>query len=136
MPGLRYGPWKALAREHIRTVAARRGNGGARSADAWTIGRVARGLRRYGLLAVADCAVVFTAYLLAVGLRTGARPEVSDPIATTELALAAGVLQVLANLGFRIYRRGAGIAAFQDLAALSGAPLPVRGLGLLVDRRA
>src|SRR5258708_37882877 len=114
MPALRYGPWKALALEHISIVADRRGNGGARSADAWTIGRVARGLRRYGLLAVADCAAVFTAYLIAVGLRTGARPEASDPIATTELALAARVLQVLANLGFRIYRRDRGTAPRQE----------------------
>src|SRR5258708_291281 len=133
MPALRYGPWKALALEHISIVADRRGNGGARSADEWTNGRVARGVPRDGPLPGAALAGGFTAHLIARGPRTGAPPEGADPIAATELALAAGVLQVLANLGFRIYRRDWSIAAFEDLVALSGASLLAAAAVLVLD---
>jgi FlaA1/EpsC-like NDP-sugar epimerase len=88
----------------------------------WTLGRVVGGIRRYGVMAAADCLAVGTTYALAVALRTGAPPEVLEPqVAPLSIGVAfgAGVLQVLGNLVFAVYWRDWTAASLEDMVALA-----------------
>ncbi len=92
-----------------------------RSSRAWTIDRIATGIRRYFHLAVFDFVAVGLTYALALALRTGAPPSVLEPqIAPQSIAVAfaAGVLQVVGNLLFAVYWRDWSAAALEDMVAL------------------
>lgn len=94
----------------------------------WTLWRVARGILRYGTLALIDVFVVAAIYLLAVALRTGGRPEELDvavPELAIALALGAGIVQVLANILFDVYRRDWSYPAFEDVLAVVKATMLV-----------
>src|SRR5712692_4434574 len=85
----------------------------------WTITRVVRGLARRGPSAFVDLVAVAGSYLIAFGVRTGARLELFDPTGAVLLALGAGVLQVCFNVLFDIYWRNWSLAALEDLIALT-----------------
>src|SRR5205823_3709755 len=84
---------------------------------------LAQGFVRRTPGALLDCAAVTGAYLLAVAVRAGARPEefASDLRAILGLALIAGVLQVAGNILFLVYWRDWSVASIEDLLALAKA---------------
>lgn len=78
-----------------------------------------------------DLLVVAVSYLLATGVRLGGRLDSPEHTGAAAIALAAGAVQVGANLGFRIYRRDWAVAALADVVALSGSSAVV-ATGLLL----
>jgi len=77
------------------------------------------------LEAFADFLLVALTYLLAVGVRVGVggRIDTTDPSAVLLLAGAAGLLQVIGNIFFRVYWRNWSLAALEDLIAIVKATL-------------
>ncbi len=94
--------------------------GGSPPTRPWNVGRVLGGVWKYGPAALLDALAVFATYLLAVGVRTGGRADldIPDPAATIAAAMAAGGLQVLANVLFDVYWRDWSVAALEDVLAL------------------
>jgi len=102
----------------------------------WTISRIGGGIRRHGPAAVADWAAVAAAYVVAIAVRTGGRPEVLDPEVAPlaiGLAFAAGGFQVVSNLVFAVYWRDWSAAAIEDMVALIEASGAVAALLLLFN---
>jgi FlaA1/EpsC-like NDP-sugar epimerase len=97
----------------------------------WTLRRVLRGIARYGVAALLDCAAVFAVYLIAVGVRTGGGAEAPSPSGAIVLAFVAGVAQVGANAAFNVYWRDWNVVALEDLIAIAKATFIVM-CGLLV----
>ena len=91
------------------------------TADAWSPGRLARGLLRRGPIALLDALAVFVVYVAAVGIRTGGRLDAPNPIDTAQLAAVGGIFQVVANVLFDVYWREWSLAALEDLVALAKA---------------
>jgi FlaA1/EpsC-like NDP-sugar epimerase len=72
-------------------------------------------------------------YLVAVGVRTGGGIETPDAVGAVVLSLAAGVAQVIANIGLKVYWRDWNVAALEDLVAIAKATLLVMGSLLLFN---
>ena len=98
-----------------------------------TVGRIVRGIVRYGPNAAVDALVVFVIYMLAAGVRTGGRLDQPGAMETATLALTAGVLQVFANAVFNVYWRDWSVAALEDLVALLKACAVAFALVLFID---
>jgi FlaA1/EpsC-like NDP-sugar epimerase len=84
----------------------------------WTLGRLARGLRKHALAGLMDWLVVAVAYFLATGVRLGGSIDAPEHAGALVVCLAAGAAQVVASVAFDVYWRDWGVAALEDLVAL------------------